>query len=251
MGDKPNAGVPIAPIDSLLPDQHQPLLPDQHQRRGTESASCSPAPTQRQRDKGKARADRQVEPEHTPSLDMDWDELNEEERQELQLEMERRRQSQDADGEEPAATERRRSQDADGEPAASQATVSTREKRRKNLKKLAHTAKSRSSAAARKQNPAVTAANEHMDVLMESNERIQNEKIAMEERLESKRIETRADMEERMESKRLESRAEQEKEQEERAHKHRVEMVGLVKDIIHDVASVLKPQGGGGSGAAA
>jgi hypothetical protein len=65
-----------------------------------------------------------------------------------------------------------------------------------------------------------------MEALVKSNERIQTEKLKMEERMETRRIK---------------SHANSEKEERELQHKNVQAIGGIIKDIVHNIAHVFQP----------
>jgi hypothetical protein len=211
MGDKPNIGRPIAPVDSLDPGPQS-----KRKGRADSTSSSSPCPKQRRRNKGKGKA--QVESPSSP----DPSELSEEERHEMEVEAARcrRNESTGLAGRANFSPAGPPTDDDDEEPVPP-AAATARQKRRKILKKLAQTVKARGST--RKANPAVTAANEKMDALINMNERIQKEKIKSEERTEAKRI--KAD-------------AQRAKEREKHTEETVREVGGIIKDVIQTVSSM-------------
>jgi hypothetical protein len=226
MGDKPNVGRPICPVDSL-------------------GAQLDPSSGSGHNEKGK-----QKEREASQEFDLG---LNEEEREELRIEEEKLRLRGNQPS--PSAEDETRtgapgpanfspagpSSDEDVQP------TTRRGARQKNLRKLSKKAKARSTT--KDNSTAVEAANEKMEALVKSNERIQKDKLQIEERMETKRIESRADREkeerelqQRMETKRIESHADREKEERELQHKNVQTIGGILKDIVHDIAQVFQPR---------
>jgi hypothetical protein len=201
MGDRPNVGRPLCPVDSLGSPSH--------------------------RDKGK-----QKERQATDDVDL---ELNEEEREELRIEEERLKEDERLKrlGNQPSPAEEEDEMGVPGSanvppaarsPSADDDVEPTKRGRKQNLRKLAKKAKGRGTT--KQENTAVEAANEKMDALVKANERIQKEKLQIEERMETKRIE---------------SRETREKEERDLQHKNIQAVGGIIKDIVHDVTLIFQP----------
>jgi hypothetical protein len=191
MGDRPNVGRPPCPVDSLSGPSH--------------------------RDKGKQKKRKAID---------DFDrELNAEEREELRIEEGKLK----CRGNQPSPAEDEMGVpgSANFSPAAPSSNDDekpTKRERKKNLRKLWKKAKARGTT--KKENTAVEEANEKMDAQVKSNERIQKEKLQIEERMETKRIESRVDGE---------------KEDRELPHKNIQAIGGIIKHIVHDITQVFQP----------